>query len=108
MLQLEEKCKVSVADYDERNKIRSEELKALNEVIQILSDEDSRALVGRTLSFVQTRAVSLHTQMRGKQEAAVQMALRRASSVISVAARKSKDWVLASLAMRVHLDSFTK
>merc|ERR1719437_391120 len=41
MIELEEKCKVAVGDYDERAKMRSEELRALNEVMKILSDEDA-------------------------------------------------------------------
>lgn len=108
LLELEETCKSSVADYEERHKMRGEELTALAEVIKVLSEEDSRALFHRTLSFVQTRLVSRHTQRLQEQESAQRRASRAAASRISRAAAEHKDLALASLALRVGLDSFTK
>jgi len=108
LMELEEKCKTAVTDYEDRHKMRGEELRALAEVIKILSEEDSRALFHKTMSLVQTGLVSRHTQAAEQQEKVMQKRARAASAHISRAAAKAKDLVLASLAMRVRLDSFTK
>mmetsp|Transcript_91364 Transcript_91364/g.263726 ORF Transcript_91364/g.263726 Transcript_91364/m.263726 type:complete len:521 (+) Transcript_91364:3-1565(+) len=102
LVSLEENCKENVDGYDERAKVRSEELIALAETIQILTEDDARDLFVKGVFFLQVgssgaTATSARSQL-------VNQAMKR----ILGAARKHHNWVLASLAVRVRLDPFTK
>jgi len=81
-----------------RTKTRNEEIVALGETLDILTGDEARALFDKTINFFQ---VSTSSAMQVKaQNKAVQRLL--------TVAKKSKNWQLASLAVRVKLDAFTK
>jgi hypothetical protein len=101
LVDLTKTCTESVETYTERSKSRSEETLALGEAIAILSEDDARDLFGKTISFVQMASVASKGATASKVADA---AMRKIMNV----ARKHKNWVLASLAVRVRLDGFEK
>jgi len=97
---LEKNCKSEDEGYKSRVAVRSEEIRALGEALTILTEDSARDLYAKTVSFA---------QLLSSRRAAVQdRALRRAMQRIADAARKGKNWALASLAVRMQLDAFTK
>merc|ERR1719265_2965061 len=101
LLEMTKNCKVEDEEYAGRVKVRSEEIKALGETLDILTGDEARSLFDKTISFVQAGAVS-------NSGAATQMQSTRAMQRIVQVAKKHKNWQLASLAPRVKLDAFTK
>jgi len=100
-----EGCKSEDADYAKRNKVRSEEIKALAETLVILTGDEARSLFDKTLNFIQLGATNHRSQARvAMQERARSQAMDR----ILMVSKKHKSWMLASLAVRVKLDAFTK
>lgn len=91
-------CKVVDDQFAVRSKIRGEEVVALAEVIGILTSDDARDLFAKSVgtSFLQE---SSSVQDRRAE---------RAMQHIVKVAKKHKNWVLLSLAVRVRLDGFTK
>jgi len=100
LIDLEKTCTNQAEEYASRVKARTDEIAAIGETLKILTADDARDLFGRTISFVQVFSVTgVQAQQRAKN-----MAVRHLYSK----ARKLKDWVLASLAVRTQLDSFAK
>jgi len=93
-------CKSEDEQYKARSKIRGDELVALGETLKILTEDDARDLFGKTDTFLQ---VSSERRMVA-EDRAIQRAMERLAAV----AKKHKNWSLASLAVRVRLDAFTK
>lgn len=115
LLELEKTCKENVDSYAERSKMRSEELVALGEAIKILTQDEARDLFGKSFSLLQLHAKSsAEGQVVGLAaggtvaDAARNKAIDKAMKNILRVARKHHNWVLASLAVRVRLDAFTK
>merc|ERR1719281_1061581 len=106
LLELKKNCKVADEEYAARAKVRGEELVALSEALKILTSEDSRDLWGKTMSFLQIGAVgsshSVHSSSTKSSSRAA--AVKRIMQV----AKKTKNWQLATLTVRVQLDGFTK
>jgi len=97
MLDLKEKCRMTDAEFAERQKARGEEISAVSEAIAILSDDDAHDLFSKTLGFVQVNAV-LDVQKRAR---------RQAVQVLQAEAKKSGSTELAMLASKAQLDAFT-
>lgn len=98
-------CAKEDEEYASRTKVRNEEIKALAETLEILTGDEARSLFDKTISasFLQVSSVNgLSTQAR--QEKAKNAAMQR----ILATAKRSKNWALASLAVQVKLDAFTK
>mmetsp|Transcript_13405 Transcript_13405/g.22044 ORF Transcript_13405/g.22044 Transcript_13405/m.22044 type:complete len:728 (-) Transcript_13405:58-2241(-) len=105
LLEMTENCKVEDEEYANRVKVRSEEIKALGETLNILTGDEARSLFDKTISFLQLGSVS---QSNSTRAAAQEKAATRAMQRIVEVARKHRNWQLASLAVRVKLDAFTK
>lgn len=89
-------------EFAARSKIRADEIVALGKTLEILTGDESRALFGRSLSFLQ---VSTSTAARERlQEQASKRAMQRLMTV----AKKHKDMAFVAMAVRVRLDAFTK
>jgi hypothetical protein len=103
---LRETCADEASQYESRVTVRSEEIRALGEAITILTEDDARDLFGKTMSFLQisNEATSSVASRELAQKRAAQLAMNR----VMMTARKHNDWSLASVAVRVQLDSFTK
>jgi len=96
-------CSSEDAEFAKRTKVRSQEIVALGETLDILTGDEARSLFDKTISFLQVGSVS-GVSTTARQAKAKQDAMQR----ILAAAKKSKNWALASLAVKVNLDAFTK
>jgi len=103
---LEETCTTEKNEYASRVKVRSEEIKAIGEAVGILTEDSARETFGKTLSFLQinTGSSAAASSRVAEQDRLTEKAMKRIAAV----AKKHKNWSLASLAVRVRLDSFTK
>eukprot|EP00929_Paragymnodinium_shiwhaense_P057190 TRINITY_DN2861_c0_g1_i1.p1 TRINITY_DN2861_c0_g1~~TRINITY_DN2861_c0_g1_i1.p1 ORF type:complete len:718 (-),score=350.64 TRINITY_DN2861_c0_g1_i1:136-2289(-) len=110
LLDLADNCKESVDTYEVRSKMRSDEIKAIGEAIGILTTDDARDTFGKTMSFLQTDSVTdgHNSKAMSVSSAAKNKAITAAMQRILKSAKKHNNWVLASLAVHVRLDAFTK
>lgn len=110
LLDLADNCKESVDTYAERSEMRSQEIKAIGEAIGILTTDDARDTFGKTISFLQTSSVTDRETKKAVSDSSVakNKAITAAMQRILKSAKKHNNWVLASLAVHVRLDKFTK
>jgi len=85
------------AEWEERQKMRQEEIQAVSEALAILSSDDAHDTFTSTFNFVQTKQESSHEAKRVK-----------AAKVLYTAAKKYANPALAAVATKVRLDAFTK
>jgi len=98
-------CKTEDELYAKRSKVRNEEIKALAETLDILTGDEARSLFDKTINFVQVGATSRSNRARAAMQ---EMAKTRAMQRILMTSKKHRSWLLASLAVQVKLDAFTK
>jgi len=93
---LKEKCQQNDSEWEERQKTRQLEMEACSKALAVLSSDDSHDLFTKTFNFVQ-------------KESAVSSQRRvQASELLSSIAGKVDNPRLATLAVRVRLDAFTR
>lgn len=97
LMNLKKGCAKEDQNYNDRVKVRSDEVIALSETIEILTGDDARDLFSKTTSFLQVSSTA-------SSAAARERAMRRMATV----ARRHKNSALAALAVRVKLDAFDK
>jgi hypothetical protein len=102
---LADTCATEKSEYESRVKARADEVKALGETIGILTDDDARALFGKTMSFLQ---VSESTSAAARVAAQQDRMQEKAMKSLAAFAKKRKNWSLLSLAVRIRLDAFDK
>merc|ERR1719426_637646 len=95
-MMLKEKCSMTDAEWEERQKTRQLEMEACSKALSVLSSDDAHDLFTKTFnpSFVQTE---MHSERRNQ-----------ASKLLSAVAKKLQNPRLATLAVRVRLDAFTR
>jgi len=95
---LKEKCQMTDQEWEERQKTRQLEMGAVSKALAILSGDDAHDLFTRTFNpaFVQ------------KEGSAQKQRRSQASILLSTAASKLRSPRLATLAVRVRLDAFTR
>merc|ERR1719420_133426 len=95
---LKEKCSMTDAEWEERQKTRQLEMEACSKALAVLSSDDAHDLFTKTFnpSFVQKES-SMSSERR-----------TQASKLLSAVAQKNQSPRLAAIAMRVRLDAFTK
>merc|ERR1719313_1282331 len=116
LMELKKNCKIADEEYAVRSKARGDEIVALGEALKILTSDDSRDLWGRTMSFLQIGAVgssnavgSSYAVGSSVTKSSAQKAARAAAvKRILAVAKRTKNWQLATLAVSVQLDAFTK
>merc|ERR1719453_2842440 len=93
---LKEKCSMTDAEWEERQKTRQLEMEACSKALAVLSSDDAHDLFTKTFnpSFVQKE---MHSERRSE-----------ASDLLSSVAKKLQSPRLATLAVRVRLDAFTR
>merc|ERR1719405_294613 len=96
-MNLKETCQMTDQEWEERQKSRAEEIKAVSEALAILSSDDAHDTFTKTFNFVQTKVETTDRQNRDK-----------ASALLFKAAKANGNPRLAALAARVRLDAFTK
>merc|ERR1719506_226168 len=85
-------------EWEERQKSRAEEIKAVSEALAILSSDDAHDTFTKTFNFVQTKS-EVSKDRKNRDEA---------SALLFKAAKANGNPRLAALAARVRLDAFTK
>merc|ERR1719158_2438565 len=95
-MMLKEKCSMTDSEWEERQKTRQLEMEACSKALAVLSSDDAHDLFTKTFnpSFVQKE---MHSERRSE-----------ASKLLSSVASKVQSPRLATLAVRVRLDAFTR
>merc|ERR1719407_242850 len=98
LMMLKEKCSMTDGEWEERQKTRQLEMEACSKALAVLSSDDAHDLFTKTFnpSFVQKES-SMHSERR-----------TQASKLLSDLAQKLQNPRLATLAVRVRLDAFTR
>jgi hypothetical protein len=95
-MMLKEKCQMTDAEWEERQKARQLEVEAVSKALAILSSDDAHDLFTKTFnpSLVQT---NMNSKMRDQ-----------AADLLSAMGKKHNNPHLVTLATRIRLDAFTK
>merc|ERR1712060_1008613 len=98
LMMLKEKCSMTDAEWEERQKTRQLEMEAVSKALAVLSGDDAHDLFTKTFnpSLLQKES-SMHSERRAQ-----------AAKVLSDIAHKFQNPRLATLAVRVRLDAFTR
>jgi hypothetical protein len=98
LMMLKEKCQMTDGEWEERQKTRQLEMEACSKALAVLSGDDAHDLFTKTFNpaFVQDAA-----QFQSKRRSA-------ASKLLADVAKKVQSPRLATLAVRVRLDAFTR
>merc|ERR1719271_1040737 len=95
---LKEKCSMTDSEWEERQKTRQLEMEACSKALAVLSSDDAHDLFTKTFnpSLLQ-KENAMHSERRNQ-----------ASKLLSSVAKKLQNPRLATLAVRVRLDAFTR
>lgn len=98
LMMLKEKCSMTDSEWEERQKTRQLEMEAVSKALAVLSSDESHDLFTKTFnpSLVQ-KENSMHSERRSE-----------ASKLLSSVADRLQSPRLATLAVRVRLDAFTR
>merc|ERR1711985_206894 len=96
LMMLKEKCSMTDAEWEERQKTRQLEMEAVSKALAVLSTDDAHDLFTKTFNpaFVQ-KENAMHSERR-----------TQASKLLKAVAQKLQSPRLATLAVRVRLDAF--
>jgi hypothetical protein len=98
LVNLKTTCETVDKDAAIRKKARLDEIQAINETIEILTNDDARDAMNTTFNFLQ-----MSEKTSGKAKAR-----REASALLRKVALQTKDPMLSMLASKVELDAFTE
>merc|ERR1719408_343597 len=97
-MMLKEKCSMTDSEWEERQKTRQLEMEAVSKALAVLSTDDAHDLFTKTFNpALLQKAESMHSERRSQ-----------ASKLLSAVAHKVQSPRLATLAVRVRLDAFTR
>jgi len=98
LMMLKEKCSMTDSEWEERQKTRQLEMEAVSKALAVLSGDDAHDLFTKTFnpSLLQ-KENTMHSERRNQ-----------ASKLLSSIAHKLQSPRLATLAVRVRLDAFTR
>merc|ERR1719182_262077 len=98
LMMLKEKCSMTDSEWEERQKTRQLEMEAVSKALAVLSSDDAHDLFTKTFnpSLLQ-KENTVHSERRNQ-----------ASKLLSSVAKKLQNPRLATLAVRVRLDAFTR
>merc|ERR1719174_1619955 len=98
LMMLKEKCSMTDSEWEERQKTRQLEMEACSKALAVLSSDDAHDLFTKTFNPSLLQAEStMHSERRAQ-----------ASKLLSAVARKTQNPRLATLAVRVRVDAFTR
>jgi len=98
LMMLKEKCSMSDSEWEERSKTRQLEMQAVSKALAVLSSDESHDLFSKTFN---PSLLQKESSMQSEQRA-------QASEILSAVAKKVDNPRLATLAVRVRLDAFTR
>merc|ERR1711904_605026 len=98
LMMLKEKCSMTDSEWEERQKTRQLEMEAVSKALAVLTSDDAHDLFTKTFnpSLLQ-KENTMHSERR-----------TQASKLLSAVAKKVQNPRLATLAVRVRLDAFTR
>jgi len=108
---LKVRCKTAAEDYAARSATRQDEIVAIGETINILTDDEARDLISKSINFFQMRTRHQHTQSSGAATTELSTRQHAASQLLQMAKRHSGTeggWRLALLAVSTQIDGFAK
>jgi len=94
-------CATADADYEARQKVRGEEIKAVGETIGILTSDEAQTSFSKSTSFIQLR-------LRTRRMSSAQMKREKAARLLRQAAMKSGDRQLSMLSSKMKLLDFSE
>merc|ERR1719499_3006442 len=98
LMMLKEKCSMTDSEWEERQKTRQLEMEAVSKALAVLSSDESHDLFTKTFNPSLLQKENLMNSERRSQ----------ASKLLSDIAHKTQNPRLATLAVRVRLDAFTR
>merc|ERR1712078_829731 len=98
LMMLKEKCSMTDAEWEERQKTRQAEMEAVSKALAILSGDDAHDLFTKTFN----------PSLLQKESAMGSERRSQASKLLQKVAQKLQSPRLATLAVRVRLDAFTR
>merc|ERR1719434_671439 len=99
LMMLKEKCAMTDKEWEERQKTRQEEMEAVSKALAVLSSDDAHDLFTRTFNPAALLQKASSADSKKRQDAA---------KLLSSVASKLQSPRLATLAVRVRLDAFTR
>jgi len=105
---LKERCSTAAADFASRSATRQDEIAAIGQTITILTEDEARDLMSKTMSFMQTGS-KRHTSAVNSMEFSTRQ--HAASQLLTVARKHAgtpDGWRIALLAVSTQIDGFTK
>jgi len=93
---LKEQCASMDAEYEERVKLRQQEIQACSKALSFLSSDEAHELFSRTLGFVQLSSKTQSTRRT------------KVSKMLMEVALKNKDNQLYALAVKTRIDAFVE
>merc|ERR1719172_272621 len=100
-MDLKARCQMTDSEWDERQKMRQEEITAISEAISILASDQAHDQFSKTFN-----PAASFLQLAGSQDTS--MRRKAAQDIIAAVALKTKNDAMAALASSVQLDAFTK
>merc|ERR1712194_101312 len=98
LMMLKEKCSMTDGEWEERQKTRQLEMEACSKALAVLSSDDAHDLFTKTFNpSLLEKESTMHSERRSQ-----------ASKLLSAVAQKLQNPRLATLAVRVRLDAFTR
>merc|ERR1719253_2497035 len=97
-MMLKEKCSMTDGEWEERQKTRQLEMEACSKALAVLSSDDAHDLFTKTFN---PSLVQMESSMNSERRT-------QASQLLSAVAQKVQNPRLATLAVRVRLDAFTR
>jgi chromosome segregation ATPase len=98
LMMLKEKCSMTDAEWEERQKTRQLEMEAVSKALAVLSTDDAHDLFTKTFN---PSLLQKETSMQSDRR-------MQASKLLKAIADKNQNPRLATLAVRVRLDAFTR
>merc|ERR1719409_1006569 len=99
LMMLKEKCQMTDKEWEERSKTRALEMEAVSKALAVLSTDDAHDLFTSTFNpaLIQARSATIASERRNQ-----------AANVLSKVATAHSNPRLATLAVKVRLDAFTR
>jgi hypothetical protein len=99
LMNLKETCQQTDAEWEERQKMRQEEIQAVSEALSILAADDAHDTFTKTFNFIQTKPAASLLQEVNRE---------KASKLLFKTAKEVGNPALAAVAQKVRLDAFEK
>jgi len=110
LLNLKEQCAAMDAEYEERVKVRQQEIMACSKALAFLSSDEAHELFSRTLGFIQLRSSASSKRRAQVQKILMKAAQKSKNRDLYALAQSSRDsvWVEVRAKIQEMIDKLTK